>query len=483
MIHPMPISDPFLSRCRALLGAPFVLTSPADLLAYDTDALSFQHTRPEAVVLPGSAQELKQVLAWARAEDAPYTLRGAGTGLSGGAVTVQGGLVVHLSRLKNIVSIDPDNLVACVEPGVVLNALNKALADHGLFYPPDPSSGFASTLGGNVAENAGGIRCFKYGVTANYVLGLEVVTATGDVVTLGGPAGGLGPALGADWKALFVGSEGLLGCIVKIWLRLKPLPECTRTILATFPTLESASAAIVGLVHDPAVPVAAELMDQNMVKLVEASPFRVGLDSSHWVLLAELNGPASLVRLQGPLVEAMLTEKGALTVRGTEEEAERAKLWKARKVGGGLAGQISPDVMVQDAVIPRSKLAEVLKEVYAQAGAAGVPVINLFHAGDGNLHPNFMFDSRVPGETEKVKALGKALMQKVIAVGGTLSGEHGIGSDKMDYLPLLFGPREMALQSAVAETFNPAHQLNPGKVLPNRSYVGCCLPPGGHDSL
>jgi glycolate oxidase len=476
----MPLSPAFLAECRALLGDTYVLTSRAALLAYDADGLNFHHHQPEAVILPADSDQLRTVLALARAQDAPYTLRGGGTGLSGGAVPVDGGLVIHLSRLKKIVHIDPLNLMACVEPGVVLQTLNKALEPHGLFYPPDPSSGFACTLGGNVAENAGGIRCFKYGVTANYVLGLEVVTAEGDQVTLGGPAGGLGPDLGANWKALFVGSEGLLGCIVKIWLRLKPIPESTRTILATFPTLEQASDAIVGLVHHPSIPVAAELMDRNMIKLVEASPFRAGLDPGHWALLAEINGPADLVAAVGPSIEAMLQAKGAASIKGTEEAIERQKLWKARKVGGGLAGQISPDVMIQDAVIPRSKLAEVLTAIYSLADAAGVPVINLFHAGDGNLHPNFMFDSRVPGETEKVKALGKALMEKVIAVGGTLSGEHGIGNDKMEYMALLFGPREMAMQAAVAGTFNPQNQLNPGKVLPNRSYVGCCLPAPAH---
>ena len=216
LLSDMPLSPQFLQRCRSLLGPSHVLSSPAELAAYDSDGLSIHRHQAQAVVLPGNSEELKQVLNWARLEDAPYTLRGAGTGLSGGAVAAEGGLLIHLSRLKKILSIDPLNLVACVEPGVVLQALNKALEPHGLFYPPDPSSGFACTLGGNVAENAGGIRCFKYGVTANYVLGLEVMTAEGDLVTLGGPAGGLGPSLGADWKTLFVGSEGLLGTILRI---------------------------------------------------------------------------------------------------------------------------------------------------------------------------------------------------------------------------------------------------------------------------
>ena len=468
----MSLSPAFLQHCRRLLGPRHVLATPAALATYDADGLTQHRFRPEAVVLPGTGDELRQVLAWAHQEDAPYTLRGAGTGLSGGSVAAEGGLLIHLSRLKRILSIDPLNLVAEVEPGVVLNVLNEALEPHGLFYPPDPSSGFASTLGGNVAENAGGIRCFKYGVTANYVLGLELMTPKGEVVTLGGPAGGLGAAGGADWKALFVGSEGLLGSILKIWLRLRPIPEATRTYLATYPSLETASAAIVGLVHHPFIPVAAELMDRNCVRLVEASPFRVGLDPGSWALLAEINGPQALVDGYGPDIEALLKGHGATTVKGTSDPAERLKLWKARKVGGGLTGQISPDVMIQDAVIPRSRLAEVLTDIYKEADAAGIPVINLFHAGDGNLHPNFMFDGRQPGQAAAVKQLGRKLMAKVIAVGGTLSGEHGIGNDKMDYLPMLFGPAEMAAQQAVVSLFNPDNQLNPAKVLPNRSFHG-----------
>ncbi|HTB23665.1 MAG TPA: FAD-linked oxidase C-terminal domain-containing protein [bacterium] len=466
----MPLSPRFLDACRRLLGPAHVLTSAAALTAYDNDALTQGPHRPEAVVLPGSAEELKQVLAWARLETEPYTLRGAGTGLSGGAVAVQGGLLIHLSRLKRILSVDAANLVAEVEPGVVHAALNKALEAQGLFYPPDPSSGFACTLGGNVAENAGGIRCFKYGVTANYVLGLEVMTPAGEVVRLGGPAGGLGAAGGSNWKALFTGSEGMLGCFLRIWLRLKPLPEATRTFLATYASVDQATAAIVDLVHHPLIPVAAELMDPHCVRLVELSPFKAGLDPESWALLAEISGPQPVVDGYAGDIEALLRKHSAGSVRSTEDPAERLKLWKARKVGGGLPGQVSPDVMVQDAVIPRTRLAEVLADIYRESEAEGIPVINLFHAGDGNLHPNFMFDARIPGQAEAVRRLGKRLMEKVISVGGTLSGEHGIGSDKMEYLPLLFSPADLAAQAAVAATFNPDSQLNPGKLLPQRRF-------------
>lgn len=472
----MPLSPKFLKTSRRLCGPTHVLTGPAALAAYDSDGLTYRRSPPEAVILPGSVEELKAVLALLRHEDCPYVVRGAGTGLSGGAVAAEGGVVLHLSRLKRVLSVDPLNLVAEVEPGVVLNALNRHLEPMGLFFPPDPSSGFACTLGGNVAENAGGIRCFKYGVVANYVLGLEVLTPDGTSVTLGGPAGGLGGALGADWKTLFVGSEGLLGVILRIWVRLRPIPEATRTYLATYPSLESASAAIVGLVHHPLIPVAAELMDPNCVRLVEASPFKAGLDPDSWALLAEINGPQALVDAYGPDIEALLKAAGATSLKSTADRAERLKLWKARKVGGGLTGQVSPDVMIQDAVIPRSRLAEVLAFIYAEADAAGLPVINLFHAGDGNLHPNFMYDGRVPEQVEAVHRVGKALMEKVVSVGGTLSGEHGIGNDKMGYLPLLFGPRTLAVHRCVAETFNPTHQLNPGKVLPQRRFKP--VPPG-----
>jgi glycolate oxidase subunit GlcD len=470
------MSPKFLEESRKLCGSAHVLTGPAALAAYDSDGLSFHRYPPDAVILPGSVDELKAVLALLRREDCPYVVRGAGTGLSGGAVAAQGGVMLHLSRLKRILSVDPVNLVAEVEPGVVLNALNKHLEPLGLFFPPDPSSGFACTLGGNVAENAGGIRCFKYGVVANYVLGLEVLTPDGTLVSLGGPAGGKGGALGADWKTLFVGSEGLLGVILRIWIRLRPIPEATRTYLATYPTLESASAAIVGLVHHPFIPVAAELMDPNCVRLVEASPFKAGLDPDSWALLAEINGPQALVDAYGPDIEALLKAAGSTSLKSTADGAERLRLWKARKVGGGLTGQISPDVMIQDAVIPRSRLAEVLTFIYAEADAAGLPVINLFHAGDGNLHPNFMYDGRVPEQVEAVHRVGKRLMEKVVAVGGTLSGEHGIGNDKLDYLPLLFSPLTLAVHRSVAELFNPTNQLNPGKVLPQRRFRP--VPPG-----
>lgn len=455
------------SALEHLCGKAHVLRSKATLLGYESDGLSFQHHPPELVVIPGSQEELKQCLALAKEEQVAYVFRGAGTGLAGACVSEEGGLMIHLSRLKRILEIHPDDFYCVVEPGVVLQHLNDTLQTHGLFYPPDPSSGFASTLGGNVATNAGGIRCFKYGVTSNYVLGLEVLDPSGKLRQFGSPFGvGEGP----DWRALMVGSEGLLGAICKIYLRLKPLPGASCTFLASFKNLQDASAAVNDLVRHPAIPVAIELLDPNTVRLVEASPMKVGLPADSWVLLVEINGPEALLKLQSPAIEKILQARSVIHLESTYDEKERLKLWKARKVAGGLVGQISPDVMIQDAVIPRNRIAEVLEEIYAEAKRQDLPVINVFHAGDGNLHPNFMFDSRDPEQLRKVKEAGRRLMEQVIKVGGTLSGEHGIGNDKMAYLNLVFGPREMALQGVPISLFNPENQLNPGKLLPERHF-------------
>ena len=465
----------YTAKLKEICGDKAVLVDPAQRLGYSSDALGFHHGDPDCVVIPASTGELKRVLEATRGFDAPYTIRGAGTGLSGGAIPGQGGLVIHTSRLKNILKIDPENFYCEVEPGVVHQRLNEALEPHGLFYPPDPSSGFACTLGGNIAENAGGIRCFKYGVAAGYLLGVEFVSSRGELVRLGGPAGGQGGAA-LDWKRLMCGSEGMLGTFTRLWLRVRPIPEATRTFLASFKDLKSTSDAILGVVHQPETPVACEMLDQNTVRLVESSPMAVGLDPDSWALLVEINGPGAIVEAQAPRLESLLKEKGAVSVSSTADPMERLKLWKARKVAGGLTGQISPDVMVQDAVIPRSKIHEVLEMVYRETAARDIASVTIFHAGDGNLHPNFLFDARKEGDLAKVKELGRVLMKTVADLGGSLSGEHGIGADKAEYMPLMLGEKEMALHASVLDVFNPDHQVNPGKVFPQRDFTGCCAP-------
>jgi glycolate oxidase subunit GlcD len=461
------------SDLRAILARVIrrgrVLTAPAQLAGYDADGLGHKTFRPDAVVIPADAEELVELLRDSKSLGVTVTIRGAGTSLSGGPVAAQGGVIVHTSSLKRIVTIDRAGLWCEVECSVVLNQLDAALAPLGLFYPPDPSSGPVCTLGGNVAMNAGGAHCFRYGVTSNYVLGLEVVLLDGSVHRFGGPAGGRGDWR-EDWKRLMVGSEGTLGAFTRFWLRLLPRPEKAWTYRATFANLVSAERAIQALAAHPSFPVAIELMDPRCVAMVENSPMAVGLPKNEFLIVTEIDGPAVLVDARAEQVATLLREAGATSVAFSDDEEQRKKLWKARKVAGGLAGQISPDFLVQDAVIPKRALAEVLQLVYDEADAAGLATMNVFHAGDGNLHPNFLFDSRKHGEAEKVEAISKRLMQRVVEVGGTLSGEHGIGNDKIAYMPLMFGEETLRLQLAIPRLFNAEHRLNPLKVFESRRF-------------
>ena len=460
-----------------------VLTAPAQLAGYDTDGLGYKTFRPDAVVIPADAEELIQLLRDAKALDVPVTIRGAGTSLSGGPVAAQGGVVVHTSSLKKVRTICPEGYWCEVECSVVLNQLDAALLPYGLFYPPDPSSGPVCTLGGNIAMNAGGAHCFRYGVTSNYVLGLEVVLLDGTVHRFGGPAGGRGASANEawreDWKRLMVGSEGTLGAFTRFWLRLLPRPEKVWTYRATFADLQSAERAIHALAVHASFPVAIELMDPRCVAMVENSPMAVGLPKDIFLLVTEIDGPSVLVDARARAVADLLQKSGASSVEYSDDEATRKGLWKARKVAGGLMGQISPDFLVQDAVIPKRALAELLQLVYDEADAAGLPAVNVFHAGDGNLHPNFLFNSRKPGEMEKVEAISKRLMKRVVEVGGTLSGEHGIGNDKTAYMPMVFDEQTLKMQLAVPKVFNPRHQLNPLKVFASRRFSksGLAAPP------
>lgn len=466
-------ADPALlrSQLEQVIRRGRILTAPAQLAGYDADGLGYKTFRPDAVVIPADVEELVELLKISKTLNVPVTMRGAGTSLSGGPVAAQGGIVIHTSSLRKVRTICAEGLWCEVECSCVLNQLDAALVPYGLFYPPDPSSGPVCTLGGNVAMNAGGAHCFRYGVTSNYVLGLEVVLLDGTVHRFGGPAGGRGDWQ-EDWKRLMVGSEGTLGAFTRFWLRLLPRPEKVWTYRATFPDLASAEKAIHALAAHASFPVAIELMDPRCVALVENSPMAVGLPKDSFLIVTEIDGPAVLVDARARSVAELLTNAGASSVEFSDDETQRKKLWRARKVAGGLMGQMSPDFLVQDAVIPKRALAELLQLVYDEADAAGLPAVNVFHAGDGNLHPNFLFDSGKPGELEKVEAISKRLMQRVVAVGGTLSGEHGIGNDKTAYMPLVFGADNLRLQLAVPKLFNPRHQLNPLKVFASRRFTG-----------
>lgn len=457
-------------QLQALLPRGRVMTSPAQLAGYAADALGYTRYLPDAVVMPADAEELAGFMKGAQGLGVPLIMRGAGTSLSGGPVAVQGGVVVHTSRLKKIREINVEGFWCEVECGVALNDLDAALKPHRVFYPPDPSSGPVCTLGGNVASNAGGAHCFRYGVTSNYVLGVEAVTLDGKVHCFGGPAGGRGPWR-EDWKRFMIGSEGTLAAFTRFWLRLLPLPEKVWTFRATFPDLKTTETAIHALVAHSSYPAAIEMLDPRGVAMVETSQMACGLPEGSFMLLVEIDGPTLLVNARVDSVAEILRRAGSLDVAFSDEDEIRQKLWKARKATGGLLGQLSPSYVVQDAVIPKRELANVLQLVYDEADAANIRAVNVFHAGDGNLHPNFLFDSRVPGELEKVEAISKRLMQRVIEVGGTLSGEHGIGNDKSDYMPLVYGPDSMRLQLCVPAAFNRAHQMNPLKVFNERRFA------------
>jgi glycolate oxidase subunit GlcD len=461
------------SNVQATLGRVLpphrLLCSPAQLAGYGSDALGYKRFPPDAVAIPANSAELIALVRLLKDEAVPFVVRGAGTSLSGGPVAAQGGVVIHLSRLRAIEHLDLKNLFAVVESGVVLNQLDAALEPHGLYYPPDPSSGPVCTLAGNVATNAGGVHCFRYGVTSNYVLGVEAVLLDGSVVRFGGPAGGSGDWRD-DWKRLFVGSEGTLGVFTRFWLRLIPRPEKVWTFRATYRSVNEASDAITRLVTHSACPAAIELMDARSVAMVENSPMAVGLPRDRYMVLTEIDGPAALVNRRVQAVAEAMRGCGADDVTYSDQPEVRAGLWKARKAQGGLLGQISPDFVVQDAVIPKAHLAETLRFIYEESDRRGITVATVLHAGDGNLHPNFLFDARRPEQVAAVEEIGKNLMHRVGEVGGTLSGEHGIGNDKSSYMAAHLGAAGCTMQLAVPRVFNPRHQLNPLKVFPERRF-------------
>jgi len=377
-------------------------------------------------------------------------------------------VLVVLTRLNRILRLDPTRRRAVVEPGVVNARLSEAAWPHGLYYAPDPSSQTACTLGGNVAENAGGPHCLKYGVTTNHVLELEVLLPNADVVRIGSPGS---DAWGPDLVGLFVGSEGMFGIATEITLRLAPLPAAVRTLLAAFPSIRAASEAVSAIIAAGILPAAMEMMDQACVRAVEASIYAAGypVDAAA-VLLVELDGTAEAVSAETGLVEALLRKHQATEVRTASESAERAKLWQGRKKAFGAMGRISPDLAVQDAVVPRSALPDILDRVASIAARHRLSVANVFHAGDGNLHPNISFDGSDPEMVARVRAANHDIMHACLAVGGSITGEHGVGSDKLAYMPEAFDAETLGAMRAVRQVFDPGSRANPGKVIP---YHAC----------
>jgi len=456
------------SALRRVVGDDGCLVRPEDLLVYECDGLTVHAGMPAAVVLPRTRDEVVGVVKACRELGVPFVPRGAGTGLSGGALALEGGVVIECSRLDRILEVSPEDRYAVVEPGVVNADLSKAVRHHGLFYAPDPSSQAACTIGGNVAENSGGPHTLKYGTTTNHVLALEWVLPDGEVLRLGQPAG---PAPGYDLVGAVVGSEGTLGIATKVWVRLTEVPEGVETLLAVFPDVVSACRAVGGIIESGLVPAALEILDRRTLDAVEASAYAAGLpDDAGAVLIVELDGPKVALPREAERVRGIAAAAGASRALVARDEDERARFWRARKGAFGAMGRLAPDLYVHDAVVPRSKLPEVLERVCAVGDRYGLKLSNVFHAGDGNLHPNISFDRRDPEEMERVLRAGDEILRICVDAGGVITGEHGIGTEKRDFMPLLFSEADLDAMRRLRAAFDPDGVCNPGKVFPTTRF-------------
>ena len=448
-----------------IVGRSAVLSDPEELLVYESDGLTLFRALADFVVFPTSAEQVSALVRLADREGIPFVARGAGTGLSGGCLPSDGGLVISLMRMNRILEVDYDNQLAVVEPGLVNLHLSSAVGPRGYYYAPDPSSQQACTIGGNIANNSGGPHTLKYGVTTNHVLGLEVVLADGEIVWLGGKTR---DPHGYDLVGVFVGSEGTFGIATKIVLRILKKPQAVKTVLAIFSELDQASAAVSAIIARGLVPAALEMIDQVTIQAVEDA-FDCGYPrDAAAALLIELDGLTLGMDAQAERVIAACRECGAREVRLAKDEAERQLLWKGRKSAFGAYGRISPAYMVMDGVIPRTRLPYVLRRVNEIVAAHNLRVGNVFHAGDGNLHPNILYDPKRPGEEERVVQAGAEILKVCAEVGGSISGEHGIGLEKMDYMPFIFSEADLATMKMVKQAFNPRGLCNPGKIFPTR---------------
>jgi glycolate oxidase subunit GlcD len=463
--EPEPISNSLAQELRTILGEGLI-THPGALLVYDSDGLMSYRARPRAVLLPRSTEEVSAALSILWRENIPFVPRGSGTGLSGGALALEGAVVLSTARMDKILSIDRGNRRARVQPGVINVKLTAAVADDGLYYAPDPSSQTVCTIGGNVAENAGGPHCLKHGVTLNHILGATVVLSDGSVIELGP---GHGEDSGYDLLGLFVGSEGTFGVATEIDVRLSRTPRVIETLVALFDRLDDASRCVSAIIADGLLPAALEMVDREAILAVEASVYAAGVPTDiEALLIVEFDSVGA-----GPTEDAVRAIKvcerhNAREVRRAADATERQRMWHARKKAYGAMGRLAPDVMVQDAVVPRSKLPAVLRQVYDIAAKYDLKMCNMFHAGDGNLHPTILFDRRKPAEVKAVEEASKQMMRVCVEAGGSITGEHGVGLDKREYMELIFSDAAMSLMCDVRRVFNPRGLANPAKVLPLR---------------
>ncbi len=457
-----------VSELREALGEAHVITEPEQLRVYECDGLTGHRAVPELVVLPGSTEEVQTVVRACYRDRVPFVARGAGTGLSGGATPLAGGVVVSLARMNRIIEIDLESQRVVVEPGVANLDVTRAVAAEGYFYAPDPSSQQVCTIGGNVAENSGGAHCLKHGFTVHHATGLTLVLPDGEVVELGAKA--LDPD-GPDLLGVVVGSEGTLGIVTQITLRVVRVPQVVRTLLAGFRTMDAAGVAVSGIVAAGILPSAIEMMDRLTIEAAELAVSPGYPAGAGAVLLVELDGVVEQVDDDAADVERICSESGAFELRTAANEADRALLWKGRKSAFAAMGRIATDYYVQDGVVPRTRLPEVLRRIEELSAHHGLRVGNVFHAGDGNLHPLVLYDAEA-GETEQARELAEAILDACLEAGGSLTGEHGVGMDKACSMPRMFSERDLQTFQRLRRAFDPAGLCNPGKVIPTPRLCG-----------
>ena len=457
----MPVS--LVDELRSIVGADGLVCGREELSVYECDGYTLERSQSEVVVLPRATAEVAAVVRACRRHDVRFVPRGAGTGLSGGCLPIRAPVMIGLARMNRILDLDAVNRTVRVQSGVVNRDVSTRAAPHGLYYAPDPSSQPACTIGGNVAENSGGPHTLKYGVTTNHVLSVQLVCADGSVVELGGDCDDVP---GYDLRGVVIGAEGTFGLVTEASLRLLPLPEGVRTLLATFERIDDASAAVSGIIGAGIVPAALEMMDALMIAAVEAA-YRFGFPKdAEAVLIIEIDGARVALDRQAERIVRLCRERGARDVRVAADEAERALLWKSRKRAFGAVGRLAPNYCTQDGVVPRTKVPEILRTIRAVADEQQLRIANVFHAGDGNIHPILLYDERDPAQVGRVLAAGRRILEACVALGGSLTGEHGIGVEKMELLPLLFGEADLELMSRLRRVFDPERRCNPHKILP-----------------
>ena len=465
----MSKDEPLVLELIDLLGQENVIIDDISLKVYECDGAEFFKALPDAVVFPDSAEEISKIVKLANIYNKPYIARGAGTGLSGGTLPINAGIMIAMNKMNRILEVDLENRQAVIEPGVVNLMLTQAVQDKGYHYAPDPSSQQACSIGGNIAENSGGPHTLKYGVTTNHILGMEVVLPNGEIIEFGGP---IEEDLGYDLRGLMIGSEGTFGIVTKAIVRLTRNPQAYYTMLGVFETIDNATNAVSNIIADGIVPAALEMMDNFVIRAVEEA-FSWGLPTDAGaVLIVELDGVEAGMSDEADQIIRILEDHHTREVRTAKDDEDRKNLWTARKRAFGALGLLAPNYITQDGTVPRSQLPKMLQFVGEVSKKYDIPIANVFHAGDGNLHPIVLFDKRDSDQVERVHMVNKEILQACVDVGGTISGEHGIGVEKQEFMPLIFSKEDMDLMVTIRNIFNPKQLCNPKKIFPIDETTG-----------